>query len=320
MVFLEKLFFSYIKLTIQLGGKPTKAWSAWCLAVIVRQFPLPEIIMNGKSILITGCSSGIGLCAARGLKARGYRVIASARKAGDIERLKAEGLEAVVLDLDDSESLRQAVQQTLAITGGTLDALFNNAAYGLQGAVEDLSREALRAQFETNFFGPHELVTLVLPIMRRQGKGRIIQTSSLLGLVALPYRGAYNSSKFALEGISDTLRLELRNTNIYVSLIEPGPILTRFRANAYEVFKRNINTENSIHRERYRVLEQKLIKEGAVAPFTLGPEAVLQKLIHALESPQPKIRYYVTVPTYLLVYFKRLLPDRVMDWLVGRRF
>jgi NAD(P)-dependent dehydrogenase (short-subunit alcohol dehydrogenase family) len=212
-----------------------------------------------------------------------------------------------------------AVRQTLDITGGTLDALFNNAAYGLQGAVEDLSREALRAQFETNFFGPHELTALVLPVMRRQGHGRIIQTSSVLGLVALPYRGAYNSSKSALESLSDTLRLELRKTNIYVSLIEPGPIVTRFRANAYEIFKNSINKENSVHREKYRALEQKLGKQGTVAPFTLGPEAVLQKVIHALESPRPKIRYYVTVSTYLLAYLKRLLPYRTLDYLIGQK-
>lgn len=265
------------------------------------------------SILITGCSSGIGLCAARGLHRRGYRVFATCRKDADVERLQAEGLESLRLDLDQPQSIEAAVEEILGRTGGRLYALFNNGAYGQPGAVEDLSREVLRAQFETNLFGGHDLACRVIPAMRRQGEGRIIQNSSVLGLAAMAYRGAYNASKFALEGLSDTLRQELHGSGIHVSLIEPGPILTRFRANGMQKWQQNIDAEHSPHRERYQAMAARLNKEGPAAPFTLPPEAVLKKVIHALESPRPKIRYYVTLPTYLFGYLRRVLPDWAMD-------
>jgi NAD(P)-dependent dehydrogenase (short-subunit alcohol dehydrogenase family) len=266
-----------------------------------------------RSILITGCSSGIGRCAAAGLKARGYRVFATARKAEDVARLAAEGFESLRLDLEEPASIEAAVASVLAATGGTLDALFNNAAYGQPGAVEDLSRAALRAQFETNLFGTLELTNRVIPAMRAQGHGRIVMNSSLLGLVALPYRGAYNASKFALEGLTDTLRLELAGSGIHVALIEPGPITSRFRANARAAFYRHIDPEASVHRARYAGLERRLSRPGAAAPFTLPPEAVLARLIDALESPHPRIRYYVTVPARLFAWLRRLLPYRLLD-------
>ncbi|EDN66663.1 conserved hypothetical protein [Beggiatoa sp. PS] len=225
-------------------------------------------------------------------------------------------MESLVLDLNDSQSISQAVQTVLEQTGGRLYGLFNNGAYGQSGAVEDLSREALRQQFETNFFGTHELTCQVLPVMRQQGEGRIIQNSSILGMVVLPYRGAYNASKFALEGLSNTLRLELAGTGIYVSLIEPGPITSQFRANGYMMFKKYIDAQNSIHQKAYLKMEQRLTKEGAVVSFTLPPEAVLKKVIHALESKHPQSHYYVTFPTYLLTTLKWLLPDRIMDRLL----
>jgi len=271
-----------------------------------------------NTILITGCSSGIGYVTAKGLKERGYRVFASARKAEDVERLKQEGFEAVQLDLDDSESIQKAVNQVLEWTGGTLDALFNNGAWGQIGAVEDLSREVLKAQFETNFFGTHELTNLILPVMRKQGYGRILYNSSVLGFVALPFRGAYNASKFALEGLVDTLRLELYKTKIYPVLIEPGPILSKFRENAYHKFKQNIDAQHSPYRELYKKMEQRLATEGPVVPFTLPAEAVLQKVIYALESPRPKIRYYVTFPTYLFAFLRRILPFRLLDWVLRK--
>jgi NAD(P)-dependent dehydrogenase (short-subunit alcohol dehydrogenase family) len=275
---------------------------------------------GGKTILITGCSSGIGLCVARGLKARGHRVFATARKAEDIKRLQAEGMECLQLDLQDSASILQAVNEVLQHTGGTLDALFNNGAYGQPGAVEDLRREVLQEQFETNLFGPHELTCLVVKVMRSQGHGRIIQNSSLLGMVAMPYRGAYSATKFALEGLTDTLRLELADTPIHVSLIEPGPILSRFRENAYAAYQHNIQAEKSVHRERYQIMEKRLTTQGAAAPFTLPPEAVLKCVIHALESSSPRIRYYVTVPTYLFAILRRILPYRILDGLVSHAF
>jgi len=274
--------------------------------------------MTGKSILITGCSSGIGQCVARGLHARGYRVFASARREADVARLAKEGLESLQLDLDDPASITAAVGELLARTGGTLDALFNNGAYGQPGAVEDLSREVLRAQFETNLFGWHELTRQVLPVMRRQGHGRIIQHSSVLGFVALRYRGAYNASKYALEGLTDTLRLELRGSNIHVSLIDTGPVSSRFRENALTVFLRNIDRDNSVHRLAYERVLQRLTKAGPVVPFTLPPEAVLQKVVRALESRKPRPRYFVTFPTYLFAFLKRILPQRTLDRLLYR--
>jgi NAD(P)-dependent dehydrogenase (short-subunit alcohol dehydrogenase family) len=271
-----------------------------------------------KPILITGCSSGIGLCSAQGLKARGYRVFATARKPDDVAKLKADGFEAWRLDLADSGSIREAVGQVLEATGGELYGLFNNGAYGQGGAVEDLRREVLREQFETNVFGTHELTNLVIPVMRKQGTGRIIQNSSVLGFMALKYRGAYTASKYALEGLSDTLRLELAGSGVFVSLIEPGPILSRFRENSLAMYKKHIDAAHSVHREGYLAAETRLQQEGAAVPFTLGPEAVLSKVVHALEARQPKIRYRVTKPVYVFAALKRLLPDAAMDWVLGK--
>ena len=266
-----------------------------------------------RSILITGCSSGIGLTCAQGLHQRGYRVFASARKAADVERLRALGLETLLLDLDDTASIAAAVDHVLEKTGGALYGLFNNGGYGQPGAVEDVPTEALRANFQTNVFGPHELTRRIIPIMRKQGHGRIIQNSSVLGLVAMPYRGAYNATKFAIEGLSDTLRLELKGTGIHVSLIEPGPIRSQFRANAFLKYREHINKEKSAFLTVYEGMERRLTKPGPAQPFTLGPEAVLDKLIHALESSRPRQRYPVTVPTKLLWTLKRIVSGNVMD-------
>ncbi|MCF8017475.1 MAG: SDR family NAD(P)-dependent oxidoreductase, partial [Chromatiaceae bacterium] len=261
--------------------------------------------------------SGIGLSCAKGLMRRGWRVIASARQPADVERLRTEeGLTAVRLDLSNPDSIATGLQEALALTDQRLDALFNNGAYGQPGAVEDLTPEALRAQFETNLFGWHDLTRRVIPLMRAQGQGRIVQNSSVLGFAALPFRGAYVASKFALEGLTDTLRLELRGSGIAVVLIEPGPILSRFRDNAFSAYQRYIDASNSPHRETYRLMEERLRKEGAAQPFTLPPEAVLRKVLHALESPRPKPRYYVTFPTHLLGTLRRLLPSRAMDWVL----
>jgi len=271
---------------------------------------------NARAVLITGCSSGIGLCVAQGLKSRGYRVIATARKKADVQRLIDDGFESLGLDLSDSASIAAALDEVLERTGNRLYALFNNGGYGQPGAVEDLSMKALRAQFEVNFFGWHELTRRVLPVMRAQGEGRIIQNSSVLGFITLKYRGAYNASKFALEGLSDTLRLELQGTDIHVCLIEPGPILSRFRENAHRAFKANIDAEHSFHRNAYISLERRLADNEIEPPFTLPASAVLKRVIHALESSRPKPRYYVTVPTYGFGLLKRLLPTRVLDRLL----
>ena len=271
-----------------------------------------------RTILISGCSSGIGRCAAEGLRARGWRVFATARQPADVARLQAAGLESLLLDLSDSASIQTAVATVLERSGGRLDALFNNAAYGQPGAVEDLSRAALREQFEVNLFGTQELSNQVIPVLRRQGHGRIVYNSSVLGLVAFAYRGAYVASKFALEGLADTLRQELRGTGIHVCLIEPGPILSRFRDNAHVAYQRHIDPAHSVHREQYAAMEARLLKEGPAAPFTLPPEAVLKRLIHAVESPRPQARYFVTAPTYLFALLRRLLPTSALDALLHR--
>ncbi|WP_455208563.1 SDR family NAD(P)-dependent oxidoreductase [Kaarinaea lacus] len=270
-------------------------------------------VQTKKIVLITGCSSGIGYCVAMGLHERGYQVFATARNQRDVDMLRQQGLNALLLDLDNSQSIKNCVSRVLAQTDGRIDVLFNNGAYGQPGAVEDLRRDVMRAQLETNLLGTMELTNLVIPAMRQHGFGRIIQNSSILGLISLPYRGAYNASKYALEGLSDTLRMELHGTNIRVVLIEPGPIVSQFRKNAFDYYKKNINRDASAHRDTYQRMEQRLTKAGPAAPFTLPPDAVLKKVLHAIESAKPKTRYYVTFPTYLLATLKRVLPHAALD-------
>jgi len=266
-----------------------------------------------KNILITGCSSGIGYAVAKGLKADGYRVITTARKDHDVEKLKAEGYDCIQLDYADSNSVQYCADELHTLIGDELYAVFHNGAYGQPGAVEDLSRETLEKQFAANVFGWIELNNLLIPQMRANNCGRIIFNSSVLGLVSLPFRGAYNASKYAIEGFADTLRLELSDTNIKVSLIEPGPIESRFRPNALQALKDNVDMDNSPHNHRYSETIERLAKEGNTDSFTLPPEAVLKRVIWCLEKNNPKPHYYVTTPTYLMGYLKRILPTTVMD-------
>ncbi len=251
-----------------------------------------------RSVLITGCSSGIGATVARGLAARGWRVFATARRPEDVERLQAEGMHSLVLDLNDSASIHAALDAVLAQTGGRLDAL--------------------REQFETNLFGWVELTNRVIPVMRRQGHGRIVMNSSVLGYAAFAYRGAYNAVKFALEGLTDTLRHELHGSGIHVALVEPGPITSRFRENCVPHFEKHIDWRNSVHRAQYESQLARLNTPGPAAPFTLPPEAVLEKVVHALENHFPRPRYPVTVPAVMFWWLKRFLPIRAMDWVLMR--
>jgi short-subunit dehydrogenase len=274
-------------------------------------------VRDSKSILGTGCSSGIGYFCAKALKQHGYRVFATARKIEDVNRLQNEGLESLQLDLDDSQSIKTAADEVLKRCEGKLYALFNNGAYGQPGAVEDLSRQTLRAQFETNIFGTQELTNLVLPAMRANGVGRIIQNSSILGFVSMRYRGAYNASKYALEGLSDTMRLELQESNIFVSLIEPGPIRSDFRKNALVKFIQNIDRKNSAHMKEYKEKLESLESDIDV-PFTLDPDAVFKDLLHALESKKPKARYRVTFPTKLFAFLKRILSTYTLDFILRK--
>ena len=271
-----------------------------------------------KNILITGCSTGIGYSAASLLHQKSYQVIATVRKHEDAQTLEAQGITCTLLDLADSESILSAFNFVCEQFNGRIDVLFNNGAFGQPGAVEDLSRSVLREQFETNVFGTQELTNLVIAQMRQQGHGRIAYNSSILGIISLAYRGAYNASKYALEGLADTMRLELQGSNIHVSLIEPGPIESQFRANAFAKYQQNIDKSSSAHRDTYEAMEKRLAKVGPAAPFTLPAEAVVDKLIHVIESKRPKIRYYVTFPTYLFATLKRLLPHRALDWVLSK--
>lgn len=267
-----------------------------------------------KSILITGCSTGIGYQVAKDLHFNShYQVIASARKAQDVARLNAEGLFCVPLDLQDSNSITSAFEQTLEYTGGELYGLFNNAGYGQPGAVEDLSRDMVREQFETNVFGTMELTNLAIRTMRARKQGRIIFNSSVLGFVALTFRGAYNASKYALEGFADTLRLELADTEIHVSLVEPGPIATNFRNNSHAMYIKTLRGQPSVFAHAYKANEQRLAKPGPTTAFTLAANSVTPKVMHALGSKRPKARYYLTFPTYLMAYLKRFLSHKALD-------
>ncbi|MEY2700784.1 MAG: hypothetical protein RIQ52_1539 [Pseudomonadota bacterium] len=272
-----------------------------------------------RPVLVTGCSSGIGYCAVETLSRRGYRVFATARSEEDVARLIGEGYTACRLDLASSSSIAEACEWMLDLTQGHIYALFNNAAYGQPGAVEDLTRDCLREQFECNVFGTQELTNRIIPAMRRLNQGRIIYNSSILGLVCMPYRGAYNASKYAIEALADTLRLELRGSGIHVSLIEPGPIHTAFRSNAVRQFQQRVAADSSVHSASYRsLLKQFAGDESVRVPFAQGPEAVVKRLVSILESRHPEARYPVTFPAYLLKALKRILPDSALDALMSR--
>jgi NAD(P)-dependent dehydrogenase (short-subunit alcohol dehydrogenase family) len=268
--------------------------------------------LNGRSILITGCSSGIGYACAHGLKARGYRVITTARKPDDIARLEGEGLECLALDYREPQSVAACAEEVARRTGGKLFGLFNNGAFGQPGAVEDIRRDVLEEIFAANVFGWHDLTRRCLPLMRANGSGRVVNNSSVLGLVALKWRGAYNATKFAIEALSDTMRLELKGTGIHVVLIEPGPITSRFVEHALAAFDRNVDEASSHYREAYARQRQRLGRGGS-SRFKLPPEAVLDKLVLALERENPKARYHVTTPTTLMSLSRRFLPPRLLD-------
>ena len=272
-----------------------------------------------KSILITGCSSGIGRDASEGLRKRGWRVFASCRKESDCAVLRDEGFESPLIDYADPDSIQAGLDKVLEATGGTLDALFNNGAYALPGAVEDLPREGLAELFETNVFGVHDLTRRVIPVMRGQGHGRIVNCSSVLGLVPAPWRGAYVASKYAMEGLTDTLRLEMRDTGIKVILIEPGPVTSKIRVNSIPHFERWVDWRGSARAEQYETrLLKRLYENRGPDRFELPPEAVTEKLWRALEDPSPRARYFVTTPTYIFGTLRHILPTSWMDWILAK--
>lgn len=271
-----------------------------------------------RSILVTGASSGIGRAAAETLAARGWRVFATARRESDLADLSGvAGVEPVFLDLADPASIEACARHVLEATNGRIDALFNNGAYGQLGAVEDLRPEVLRAQFEVNVFGWHDLTRRLIPAMRTAGRGRIVQCSSVLALVAMKYRGAYVASKFALEGLTDTLRMELRGSGIEVVTIRPGPIATRFVAHAIANLEGNVDLEGSVHAEVYRHRLARL-RRGGASRFKLPPSAVVEKLIVALDAERPRATYGVTVPTLIMGWARRLFSDTTLSRWAGR--
>ncbi|MCB1547733.1 MAG: SDR family NAD(P)-dependent oxidoreductase [Hyphomicrobiaceae bacterium] len=273
---------------------------------------------NDRSILVTGASSGIGLASARLLKSRGWRVLATARRSEDLARLaEQDSVEALPLELSDLASVAACAREALERTEGRLYAIFNNAAYGQPGAVEDLTADVLRRQLEVNLIGTHELTRLVIPAMRAAGRGRIVQCSSVLGVMSAPYRGAYCASKFALEGLSDALRLELASSGIAVAIIQPGPIRTGFVARALQAFRANIDITGSPHRRTYEA-RLAAMERGGKEAFKLEPEAVAQSLLHAVESKRPRLHYRVTVPARAAPVLKRLLPARLLDRIAMR--
>ncbi len=272
--------------------------------------------MNEKVILITGCSSGIGFDAALALKQRGHKVIASCRKKEDEQKLMALGVDAVLLDVSSSSSIHLAFTEVLNKAEGRLDVLINNAGYGQAGALEDITRDVIRRQFETNVFGLLELSNLAIPVMRQQGQGRIINFSSILGVISLPFRGAYNASKYAVEGLSDTLRLELKSSGIDVITIEPGPIESRFRDNCIDGSLSAIDMENSHFSKHYSAMLLTYKQSASNAMFTKKPAAVIKKLIHAIEAKNPRAKYPVTVPAHALIFLKRILSTKTLDKLL----
>ena len=275
--------------------------------------------MTQKSILITGCSSGIGYDAAHGLKSCGWQVFATCRQESDVEKLRSEGFYSFLLDYTNEDSMDKAIQSVLSVTQGTLNALFNNGAFACPGAVEDLPTDALRSVFETNFFGYHSLSRKVITVMRRQGHGRIINCSSVLGMVVMPWRGSYVASKFALEGLTHTLRIEMKDTPIKVILLQPGPIKTKIRENSVRHFEKWIDWKDSARSLQYqnRLLKRLYYNEESNR-FELPASAVTKKLIKALEATSPKACYFVTIPTYTMDILRRFLPVKWLDSLIEK--
>lgn len=272
-----------------------------------------------RSIIVTGASSGIGAHCARALKTEGWRVFATARKPEDIAALEADGIEAFYLDYSEAASIEALVASVLERTGGKLDALFNNGAYAQPGAVEDLAVAVLKEQFEANFFGWHDLTRRLVPVMRRQGHGRIVHCSSILGLTPVRFRGAYSASKHALEALMLCQRQELAGSGVHVSLIEPGPVTSKIASNGLAWFLKNIYHENSVHRADYQAQLERLRAGGSQSRLKPGPEVVHKALHHALLSRRPRPHYVVTVPARIGVVLKRILPSSMLYRLLAKR-
>jgi len=268
-----------------------------------------------QNIVITGCSTGIGLATAQYLKSEGYKVYPTVRNEKYLPVLRAMGFDNVMkLDVREEKEISEVIN-TVLNEDGKIDVWFNNAGFGQAGALEDITTGTLREQFETNVFGLHECTRQIIPVMRKQGYGKIIQHSSVLGLVSLMGRGSYNASKYAIEGLTDTLRLELKDTKIYPVLLNTGPVTSSFRKNAMQKLKENVNIENSVFSEYYK---KNLEAEKSKVPF--NEEAIsVAKIVHKIIlAKKPKPRYYITKATYLLGYLKRILSTSVLDKILNK--
>lgn len=271
-----------------------------------------------QNILITGCSTGIGYETALALKHNGYKVYPSARKDEDVQHLKDLGFDALKIDVTKKEEISAALEYIMQ-TDKKLDAVFNNAGFGQPGAVEDLSTDTLKEQFETNLFGLHEVTIQAMKIFRKQGHGKVIQHSSVLGIISLKFRGAYNASKYAIEGLADTMRQEVLDSDIFISTINTGPVTSKFRENALKKFNENIDIESSHFSAKYKEeLKVRLENDKDDTPFNLPASSVANVVLKIMKSNKPKPRYYVTTATHLLGFAKRILSTNLLDKLLNK--
>ena len=283
----------------------------------MKRYPL----VGEKVAVVTGASTGIGRATARLLKARGWRVFPTARSRTDLDLLRGEGFQPVELDLADSDSVEYAAKEVLELSHGIIGAVVNNAGYGQPGALEDLSRAALRKQFETNVIGTLDFTNRFIPTLRAQKSGRIVIVSSVVGRVVIPFLGAYSASKFALEAIGDGLRMELGPVGVSVSLVEPGPIQTCFRKRVVSEAARGLEMHNSAFAKQYakELSEPERTYSRPTDVFRKPPEAVARKIVHALESRHPRARYPVTAPAWFGDFAARFFPSRLKDALLASK-
>ncbi len=267
-----------------------------------------------KVILITGASSGIGYDAAQTLARQGHKVYAAARRVEKMEPLKADGVTPMAMDVTDSQSMATGVQAVLEAEG-RIDVLINNAGYGYFGAIENVSMDEARRQVEVNLFGLAELTKLVLPHMRRQGSGRIINTSSIAGKMVMPFGGWYHVTKFSVEAFSDALRMEVKPFGIKVSLIEPGGIKTDWGIIAARHLK-----ESSVGTpyEQAALLEADLLHKAYSGNYLSAPAVVTRAILRAVNSPCPRARYRIGRFSRLGVFFHSILPTRLWDAMTSR--
>jgi NAD(P)-dependent dehydrogenase (short-subunit alcohol dehydrogenase family) len=273
-----------------------------------------------RAVLITGCSTGIGRETAEHLVSRRWRVYATARRLESIKELGEAGCKILELDVTDDESMRAAVAE-VEDRDGAVFALVNNAGYGQEGAVEEVSMNDVRRQFETNVFGLARMTQLVLPGMRRQGAGRIVNISSMGGKLTFPGGGAYHASKYAVEALSDALRFEVRGFGVHVSVVEPGTIKTRFGDTATSSVEHLQDPESP-----YAAFNQVLVErindayEGKLARFAAPPEAVAKVIAKAISARRPRTRYRVTLAARMMLATRKVMPDRGWDLFLRTQF